>query len=94
MNDSIKTKKFDSVKSTIFASVMCCHDFDGCDTLYKDFIKQSGEALQFHIAVVGTVGARDDGDIIGGNVKVDNWYYKKEDFNMLISVKSLKLCRK
>ena len=46
------------------ASAMCHQDFDDCIILYKDFIKQSGEALQFKITAVGNGGA-DDGGIMG-----------------------------
>ena len=77
MNDGIKTTKLDSVKSTISASFTYHQDFDGYITLYKDFIDQPGGALQFHIKAVGT-GGTGDGGIRGGNVKVGDYYYKKE----------------
>ena len=81
LNDGIKTTKWDSVKSTILVSTTYNKDFDGCVKLNKDFIKQSGEALPFHVAAVGTDGAGDDGGIQGKDVEVDHWYNKKEEFN-------------
>ena len=64
LNDGIKNMKLDSVKSTILASATYCQHFDECVTLYKDFIKQSREELQFHVAAVGTGGNGDDGGIM------------------------------
>ena len=45
--------------------------------MYKGFINHSQEALQFHIAVVGTCSASDNGGIKGGD------YYEKEEFNKM-----------
>ena len=41
LNDSIKTTKLDAPKSQIMASAELRNDFDGCATLYKDFVAQS-----------------------------------------------------
>ena len=45
LNGAIKTIKLDSVKSIILASTTYNKDFDGCVTLYKNFIKHFGEEL-------------------------------------------------
>ena len=39
--DGIKTDKFDSVKTRIMSDAALRNDFDGCVTLYQDFIKQT-----------------------------------------------------
>ena len=41
LNDSIKTSKLDAPKSQIMSSAELRSDFDGCATLYKDFVAQS-----------------------------------------------------
>ena len=39
--DGIKTEKLDSVKTRIMSDANLRNDFDGCVTLYQDFIKQT-----------------------------------------------------
>ena len=41
LSEDIKTTSLDSVKTCIISDESLCQDFDGCVTLYKDFVRQS-----------------------------------------------------
>ena len=59
--DGIKTSKLDTIKATILSSAVFRTDFDGCVTLYKDFIKQSDGHLELKVAAVETGGKSKEG---------------------------------
>ena len=41
LSEGIKTTGLDLFKTRIMSDEILCHDFDGCVTLYKDFVKNS-----------------------------------------------------
>ena len=95
--DGIKTNAFDSVKAQIFSTAALRTDFEGCVTLYKDFISQSTkEPTSSNISEVSTDrrggnsnGQKDEGTI--GPDKVQDRYYKAKEYKKLTKEAKLKL---
>ena len=83
LNDGIKTTKLDTIKAAILASTNRRSDFDGCVTLYKDFITQSGDHPDLKIAGLSTDdGSNKDG---GGRDEdvIEDRYYSKDEYRSL-----------
>lgn len=86
LNDGIKTTKLDTIKATILSSAEYRADFDGCVTLYKDFIKQSDGALELKVAALktGVGGGKGGGGGSGGDgKKITDRYYKADEYKAL-----------
>ena len=84
----IKTTELDTIKSTIMASPQYRSDFSGCVTLFKDFIaqrKSSKDAgLEMNISATGTSKKHVRfSDEQGGSKKVEDRYYKYEEYAKL-----------
>ena len=79
LNDGIKAENLTVIKSTILASATLRSDFDGCVTLYKDFIQQSDLAPEAKIAGVQT-GDKSGG---GSDSVVEDRYYKGKEYKQL-----------
>ena len=83
--DGIKTDKFDSVKTRIMSDSTLRSDFDGCVTLYQDFIKQTASKTKGNpnnvniseIKVHNNSGKRKRGD------EAEDRYYTKSEYDAL-----------
>ena len=76
--EGIKSFSFDSVKATILSSTVLRNDFDGCVSLYTDFISQmqSVAPSELNISATRTDGNDDDGII-------EDRYYDKQEYRKL-----------
>ena len=78
LNDSIKTVKLDAPKSQIMASVELRSDFDGCATLYKDFVAQS--SMSDHTPRGDRqISALTGNKVRGGYIPNDEWKAMSQD---------------
>ena len=77
LNDGIKTTKLDTIKAAILASSNHRSDFDGCVTLYKDFMTQSDTQPELRIAAVAAGGGTRDNDVI------EDRYYDMAEYKSL-----------
>ena len=68
--DSIKTVKLDAPKSQIMSSAELRSDFDGCATLFKDFVAQSNMADHRNERQISALTGN---KVRGGYVPEDEW---------------------
>ena len=88
--EGIKSAKLDTIKATILSSSEYRNSFDGCVTLYKDFIKQSEGQLDMNVSLV-----KQDKSMSNKNVssefKVFDRYYKRKEYKNLTADQKYKL---
>ncbi|KAI2504041.1 hypothetical protein MHU86_10403 [Fragilaria crotonensis] len=77
--DGIKTDKFDSVKTRIMSDATLRNDFDGCVTLYQDFMKQTGSKTKGNPNVnISEVKVHNGGKRKRSDEAEDRYYTKSE----------------
>ena len=87
--DGIKTDALDSVKTNIMSNVALRSDFDGCVTLFKDFISQKNSSINPNInvsQVTTSEGANKKvrfGNAMKGKTGVEFRYYRTKEYNKL-----------
>jgi hypothetical protein len=89
--DGIKTDKFDAVKTRIMSDEQLRSNFDGCKTLYQDYIRQMTKTKSNNTVNNSEVK-------VGGKRKhdavVEDRYYTKEEYNALTADQKKELAQK
>jgi hypothetical protein len=94
LNNGVKTKMLDTVKTAIMSNPALRSDFDACVNLYTEFIQQAKDnnAKTIGIAQVSTSG---EGDNNNNNLKpdmsVEDRYYTSTEYKALSRAKKLGL---
>ena len=81
--DGIKTDKFDTVKALIMANSALRNDFDGCVTLYQDFIKQSTKGKSTPTVGISEIKTSGGGVKRKSDAVVEDRYYTKSEYDAL-----------
>ncbi|KAI2510107.1 hypothetical protein MHU86_4274 [Fragilaria crotonensis] len=89
--DGIKTDKFDAVKTRIMSDEQLRSNFDGCVTLYQDYIRQTTKSKVNSTVNISEVK-------VGGKRKhestIEDRYYTKEEYKELSAAQKKELAAK
>lgn len=89
--DGIKTDKFDAVKTRIMSDEQLRSNFDGCVTLYQDYMRQTTKTKSSNTVNISEVkvGSKRKHDAV-----VEDPYYTKDEYNALSSEQKKELAQK